>query len=228
MQELHAQYVEDNLLSQVRVVSKEQEINVWVMGKTLIRFRVCKLRPVSIGSLRFICAVSLDPPKSPQLLSTNTELVIAPKSRKTQQEPAQEVTKNEPVTAIVRLLPKSETRTELSKSEGPSLMALVSPHTQRALNMPDGQRVYLQRLSPPVQALLKDIKYLQRTMGESNPKDMALKRLRDEISGKDRQNREIMKGEEAPSFALRSSVAIPPNHIGLLDYPESWAWDIIR
>ncbi|CAG7848727.1 SubName: Full=Probable PEX1-peroxisomal assembly protein-peroxin {ECO:0000313/EMBL:CCA69948.1} [Serendipita indica DSM 11827] len=37
--ELHAQYVEDNLLSQVRVAANDQHILVWIMGKNLIRFR---------------------------------------------------------------------------------------------------------------------------------------------------------------------------------------------
>jgi hypothetical protein len=170
----------------------------------------------------------MDPVKSPQLLSTNTELVIAPKSRKRQTEPAQEVMKQEPVTVIARLLPKSDTRSEPSRIENSSPVALVSPLTLRTLNMQDGQHAYLQRISPPIQGLLKDVKHLQQAMGESTPKDMALKKLRDEISGKERPNREAVKEDEAPPFILQSSDMIPPNHIGLLDYPESRAWDIIR
>jgi len=170
----------------------------------------------------------MDPVKGPQLLSTNTELVIAPKSRKRQAEPAQEVTKQESVTAIARLLPKSDTRLEPSHIENSSSVALVSPQTLRTLNMQDGQHAYLQRISPPIQGLLKDTKHLQQAMGESIPKDVALKRLRDEISGKERSNREAVKEDEAPPFILQSSDMIPPNHIGLLDYPESKAWDIIR
>ena len=38
--ELHAAYVEQNLLSQVRVVHAGQEVDVWVLGKTRIRLRV--------------------------------------------------------------------------------------------------------------------------------------------------------------------------------------------
>lgn len=43
-QELHAEYVEDNLLSQVRAATVGQEVDVWVLGRTRVRFRVgeCK------------------------------------------------------------------------------------------------------------------------------------------------------------------------------------------
>ena len=39
-QELHAEQVESTLLSQVRVASVGQEIDVWVLGRTRIRLRV--------------------------------------------------------------------------------------------------------------------------------------------------------------------------------------------
>jgi hypothetical protein len=170
----------------------------------------------------------MDPVKSPQLLSTNTELVIAPKSRERRAEPAQEVVNQESATVIVRLLPKSDTQSEPSRIEISSSVALVSPLTLRTLNMQNDQHAYLQRILPPIQGLLKDIKHLQQAMGESSPKDMALKKLRDEISGKERPNREALKEDEAAPFILQSSDMIPPTHIGLLDYPESRAWDIIR
>ncbi|KAF8588870.1 AAA-domain-containing protein [Ramaria rubella] len=63
--ELHAGYVEDNLLSQVRVACVGQEVDVWVLGRTRVRFRV----------------VSYDPSGPAILLSTNTEVSIAPKLR---------------------------------------------------------------------------------------------------------------------------------------------------
>lgn len=43
LQELHAGYVEDNLLTQVRAACVDQEIDVWVLGRTRIRFRVGKM-----------------------------------------------------------------------------------------------------------------------------------------------------------------------------------------
>ncbi|KAG9019479.1 Peroxisome biosynthesis protein pex1 [Tulasnella sp. 427] len=63
--ELHAEYVEHNLLSQVRVAAKDQEVDVWVLGRTRIRFRV----------------VTCTPDVSAVVLSTDTEVVIAPKTR---------------------------------------------------------------------------------------------------------------------------------------------------
>ncbi|KAF9510428.1 hypothetical protein BS47DRAFT_1347980 [Hydnum rufescens UP504] len=71
--ELHAQFVENNLLSQVRAACVGQEIDVWVLGRTRIRFRV----------------VSTDPPSSSRavLLSTDTEVSIAPKLRNGRNHP---------------------------------------------------------------------------------------------------------------------------------------------
>ncbi|KZP06536.1 PEX-1N-domain-containing protein [Athelia psychrophila] len=65
--ELHAGHVEDTLLGQVRVAKIGQEIDVWVLGRTRVRLRV----------------VSLDPPSKADalLLTTNTEVHIAPKLR---------------------------------------------------------------------------------------------------------------------------------------------------
>ncbi|KZP10920.1 AAA-domain-containing protein [Athelia psychrophila] len=65
--ELHAGHVEDTLLGQVRVAKIGQEIDVWVIGRTRVRLRV----------------VSLDPPSKADalLLTTNTEVQIAPKLR---------------------------------------------------------------------------------------------------------------------------------------------------
>jgi len=170
----------------------------------------------------------MEPEKSPLLLSTNTELIISPKSRKKLPDSAQVAVTRESPVMIARLLPTSETRVEMAQFENPSSTALVSPHTLRALSLREGQRVYLQRILPPIQSSLKDIKHLQQSLGEPSPKDMALKKLRDEISAKDRPNREVAKEEEPPSFALKSLDTIPANHIALFEFPESRAWDIIR
>ncbi|KDQ55035.1 hypothetical protein JAAARDRAFT_181043 [Jaapia argillacea MUCL 33604] len=66
--ELHATHVEATLLSQVRVASIGQEIDVWVLGRTRVRLKV----------------VSVDPPAKSNalLLTTTTEVSIAPKLRK--------------------------------------------------------------------------------------------------------------------------------------------------
>lgn len=65
--EQNANYLENNLLSQLRAAQKGQEIDVWVMGRTKIRIRVGKL-------LRSLCPLeSTDPqmlpiPRPPHLL----------------------------------------------------------------------------------------------------------------------------------------------------------------
>ncbi|KLO10316.1 AAA-domain-containing protein [Schizopora paradoxa] len=67
--ELHASYVEQNLLSQVRVAFISQEVDVWVFGRTRARLLVTSCEP--------------PPGKSrAALLSTNTEVSIVPKGRK--------------------------------------------------------------------------------------------------------------------------------------------------
>ncbi|TBU28822.1 AAA-domain-containing protein [Dichomitus squalens] len=67
--ELHASHVESTLLSQVRVAVVGQEIDVWVLGRTRVRLNVVSLEP-STGK--------------PLLLTSNTEVSIAPKLRSKQ------------------------------------------------------------------------------------------------------------------------------------------------
>ncbi|KAL0077722.1 P-loop containing nucleoside triphosphate hydrolase protein [Phycomyces blakesleeanus] len=63
--ELHAGYVEDNLLSQIRAVYNNQLMCVWIHGRTLVRLRVAEISPAS-----------------PYVkLTTNAEVIVAPKVR---------------------------------------------------------------------------------------------------------------------------------------------------
>ncbi|KAF4598456.1 Peroxisome biosynthesis protein pex1 [Pleurotus pulmonarius] len=66
--EIHAAHVESTLLSQVRVAKVGQEIDIWVLGRTRVRLRVVSVDPSAKGT-----AV---------LLTTNTEVSIAPKLHK--------------------------------------------------------------------------------------------------------------------------------------------------
>ncbi|KAI9012001.1 P-loop containing nucleoside triphosphate hydrolase protein [Phycomyces nitens] len=63
--ELHAGYVEDNLLSQIRVVYENQLMCVWIHGRTLVRLRVAEINP----------------PSSYMKLTNNAEVIVAPKAR---------------------------------------------------------------------------------------------------------------------------------------------------
>ncbi|OCH84801.1 AAA-domain-containing protein [Obba rivulosa] len=65
--EIHASHVESSLLSQVRVAAVGQEIDVWVLGRTRVRLQVVSFEPSTKGKAA--------------LLTTNTEVTIAPKVR---------------------------------------------------------------------------------------------------------------------------------------------------
>lgn len=65
-QELHAGYVEENLLSQIRVVYTNQIMCVWIHGKTLVRLAVAEL----------------DPKQEFLKLTNQSEVIVAPKVRR--------------------------------------------------------------------------------------------------------------------------------------------------
>ncbi|KAI8080872.1 P-loop containing nucleoside triphosphate hydrolase protein [Thamnidium elegans] len=68
--ELHAGYVEEHLLSQIRVVYTDQIMCVWIHGKTLVRLVVAEL----------------DPKQDHLKLTNRSEVIVAPKVRKKEQE----------------------------------------------------------------------------------------------------------------------------------------------
>lgn len=76
--------MESNLLSQVRVANINQEIDVWVLGRTRVRLRVGKsIIPNFSTHFKLCISVSLDPSDKGKalLLTTSTEVSIAPKTR---------------------------------------------------------------------------------------------------------------------------------------------------
>ncbi|KAF9238473.1 P-loop containing nucleoside triphosphate hydrolase protein [Melanogaster broomeanus] len=72
--EIHASHVESTLLSQVRVAKLGQEIDVWVLGRTRVRLTVVSLEPSTKGNAA--------------LLTTDTEVSIAPKAHSRQRAAA--------------------------------------------------------------------------------------------------------------------------------------------
>ncbi|KAG2343853.1 AAA-domain-containing protein [Suillus weaverae] len=82
--ELHAAHVEGTLLSQVRVANIGQEINVWVLGRTRVRLRI----------------VSLDTSATAALLTTDTEVSIAPKSHRKSKTETKTETKTSSPTSL--------------------------------------------------------------------------------------------------------------------------------
>ncbi|KAI6007075.1 P-loop containing nucleoside triphosphate hydrolase protein [Pisolithus albus] len=75
--EIHASQVESTLLSQVRVAKVGQEIDVWVMGRTRVRLKVVSLEPSTKNDAA--------------LLTTDTEVSIAPKTHQSTKAAALQV-----------------------------------------------------------------------------------------------------------------------------------------
>ncbi|KAI6030533.1 hypothetical protein F5J12DRAFT_801135 [Pisolithus orientalis] len=95
--EIHASHVESTLLSQVRVAKVGQEIDVWVLGRTRVRLKVVSVQP---------CTKS-----DAALLTTNTEVSIAPKTHQrgkavARQVPTQDESKQPKLPeTVLRILP---------------------------------------------------------------------------------------------------------------------------
>ncbi|ETW75050.1 AAA family ATPase, CDC48 subfamily [Heterobasidion irregulare TC 32-1] len=158
--ELHADQVESTLLSQVRVASVGQEIDVWVLGRTRIRLRV----------------VSLDPSDSKALiLTTNTEVSIAPKTRRPRLTPVRKATsssappveivppsnstpsgasKSRTVGLQLRVLPSSLVSVSISQSSELQTIACVSSQTLSALRFEGRLNTDIQVFQGDVQRLL--------------------------------------------------------------------------
>ncbi|KAI6118955.1 P-loop containing nucleoside triphosphate hydrolase protein [Pisolithus croceorrhizus] len=75
--ETHASHVESTLLSQVRVAKVGQEIDVWVLGRTRVRLKVVSLQPSTKNDAA--------------LLTTDTEVSIAPKTHRSAKAPVRQV-----------------------------------------------------------------------------------------------------------------------------------------
>ncbi|PVF92751.1 AAA-domain-containing protein [Serendipita vermifera] len=208
--ELHAQFVEDNLLSQVRVAAVDQIMHVWVLGKTLIHFRVS----------------SLDH-SGPCLLSTSTELIIAPKPRKRPQVVKDPIPGANEMSSIVArvlrysLLPKFSDEVDMSST------LLVSTSVMRRMNIKNGDEVYIQRVSVPIEKLVKEIKYLQQSSKVVPPKDIAMTHLKDEQSKITSQPMIPGEREDQP-FVVKESDQLPANHVTLLPHHGISDWDLIR
>ncbi|KAH9048455.1 AAA-domain-containing protein [Lactarius hengduanensis] len=106
--ELHADHVESTLLSQVRVAPPNQEVDVWVLGRTRIRLRVLSFEPSSAKAV---------------LLANDTELSVAPKTRHQQNSERNHSVKSEtPVTGL-----DSATKSSVSKGPSHSVLLRVLP-----------------------------------------------------------------------------------------------------
>ena len=175
-QEIHSSHVESTLLSQVRVVKIGQELDVWVMGRTRVRLRVSR----SSVSLHFVipshkrASAHVDPESlgNALLLTTNTEVSIAPKPHLAQQTTngvpderaiskftrtmgSDKTVRFTSEAQVLRVLPIRFARIPLPEYQGLELVAYVSPITFSELHPSSKGKstVYLQttikRLVPP-------------------------------------------------------------------------------
>ncbi|TPX48029.1 hypothetical protein SeLEV6574_g02296 [Synchytrium endobioticum] len=96
--ELHAGYLEEQMLNQVRIVHAQEIIAVWIHQRTLIRLRV----------------LSTNPPAKCVRLDIDAEVIVAPKQRRSHlapvHAPAQQLNPSsqpKQCTPLLRLIPKS-------------------------------------------------------------------------------------------------------------------------
>ncbi|KAJ7594598.1 P-loop containing nucleoside triphosphate hydrolase protein [Mycena floridula] len=135
--EIHASHVESTLLSQVRVAKVGQEIDVWVLGRTRCRLKIVSLDPQDKGN-------------NALLLTTNTEVSIAPKvHRKASKassatitpEPAEEkVSTGLDSPQVLRLLPPWILPIPLPSYSGAELVGYVCNSTFKKLFPQDTSR----------------------------------------------------------------------------------------
>ncbi|KAJ7076895.1 P-loop containing nucleoside triphosphate hydrolase protein [Mycena belliarum] len=111
--DIHASHVESTLLSQVRVAKIGQEIDMWVLGRTRVRLRVVGIEPESKGNAL--------------LLTTNTEVSIAPKPHSRRQLRSANEASNAPNGSIP---PTAASKDALIPAPvvSPQMLRVVSPH----------------------------------------------------------------------------------------------------
>lgn len=114
--ELHADHVESTLLSQVRVAPPNQEVDVWVLGRTRIRLRVLSFEPSSAKAV---------------LLANDTELSVAPKTRHHQNSEKKQLVKSE--TSVTS--PNTATK-PLSQKPSHSVLLRVLPSSAFSYHLP--------------------------------------------------------------------------------------------
>ncbi|PLW11120.1 hypothetical protein PCANC_23630 [Puccinia coronata f. sp. avenae] len=72
--ESNPQYLEDNILKQIRVLVVSQKLFIWVYEKTLIQVKVTSISTSSNHT-------NSNPNHAPYLITNDTEIIVAPKSR---------------------------------------------------------------------------------------------------------------------------------------------------
>ncbi|KAF8893894.1 P-loop containing nucleoside triphosphate hydrolase protein [Infundibulicybe gibba] len=195
--EINASHVESTLLSQVRVAKVDQEIDVWVLGRTRVRLKV----------------VNIDPPSKTNalLLTTNTEVSIAPKLHSNKSLPKQKQSQGAANEAPI-----------ISSAKAHNLRVLP-PHAYIPPNLHPNHKERIAYVSP---ATLARIHPSYSTSDDSAIYPVTIVKLNP--SGDEKKETQVSEQKKCDIF-VGALGSVPPGHIvfanGLIDLED---WDIIR
>ncbi|KAJ6497788.1 P-loop containing nucleoside triphosphate hydrolase protein [Mycena sanguinolenta] len=229
--DIHASHVEATLLSQVRVAKMGQEMDVWVLGRTRVRLKVVSLQPESKGTAL--------------LLSTNTEVSIAPKLHARQQQPQVNGTPKAitPVTAandgsssasqrpafarILRVLPPHLLALPFPEHTGTQVLAYVSTATFASLFHPTSadidaavyHKTLLKRLSPPADP---------SAAPAALPPPPATRVLQAGVGAGVADTGATGAEEEELALYVRPVEGVPESHVSFASSKGVEGWDLVR
>ncbi|KAF5345345.1 hypothetical protein D9758_008461 [Tetrapyrgos nigripes] len=248
--EIHASHVESTLLSQVRVAKIGQEIDVWVLGRTRVRLKVGMSGPSYVPE-RVITSipVSLDPQSKNNalLLSTNTEVSIAPKLHTRQQKSSSKPTKDKSasvngasiikpsvdtkekpktvsVSHVLRVLPERVLDLPIPSYIGSEILGYVSPRTFTSLYpsaQPEASTYWksaFKRLRPPVDP--NDSPSTQESVPIPAPKL---------LNPGEKDKDKLTPVQENDEVYICSMVGIVDQHVVFTNLPRDVEeWDLVR
>ncbi|KAI8923030.1 P-loop containing nucleoside triphosphate hydrolase protein [Entophlyctis helioformis] len=135
--ELHAGYLEEQVLNQLRIVYPGQTFTIWVHHQACITLKLVSLDPDNQLCLR---------------LSENAEIIVAPKTRDAASKAKELTPKPDDSQAALcppftlRFLPADHTRLPADVASISPWTVLVSPASLPSDRLVDGSRVYIQHL----------------------------------------------------------------------------------
>ncbi|KAJ7125012.1 P-loop containing nucleoside triphosphate hydrolase protein [Mycena epipterygia] len=226
--DLHASHVETTLLSQVRVAKTGQEIDVWVLGRTRVRLRVVAIEPESKGNAL--------------LLTTNTEVSIAPKLHsKTLSrlangsshgpngaigQPTNIAPKDAPISTpaiapqVLRVIPPHILGLSFPEHTGPEALAYVSPaiflllHPGSSAEDAVYHRTLMKRLAPPVDPSAPP------TVDPTPPATRILKAGNSDAGPSN--------SGEVEQLYVRGVEGVPESHVAFFSVQGIDEWDLVR
>ncbi|KAG0325736.1 Peroxisome biosynthesis protein pex1, partial [Podila humilis] len=145
--ELHAGYVEDQMLNQIRIIYPHQIVTMWVNGRTLVRLRVLDINPaapcVKLGANAEVIVAPMVrkanggmPKADKQDLSAQTQKLTQAQCLRTlainelSDELAAKIEDDGPF--VVQVHPESWTETDLTSQPVLRISKIASPHAEKA------------------------------------------------------------------------------------------------